>query len=213
MSLRDRRVTYEGRGLEREDLGDDPVDVWNRWYGEAAEAGLSEPNAVVLSTVDPQGAPDARVVLVRRADANGLVIYTNRNSAKGRQLALSPRASGVSAWLEMNRQVRFRGRIELASDDESDAYFFSRPRDHQLGAWTSPQSEVIESRAVLDALRSEVETRFAGVDVPRPPFWGGFVLIPEEWEFWQGRPSRLHDRFRYRRSDPGGSWIVERLAP
>ncbi len=213
MSLRDRRVQYETAGLDRGDLDDSPIVQWQRWYDQAAEAGVAEPNAMTVSTIADDGAPDARVVLVRAADDRGFVFFTNYDSAKGRQIDDDPVAAATFAWLDLHRQVRVRGTVQRVSVEESDDYFASRPRDSQIGAWASPQSQPIDDRAALMARVEEATARFAGGDVPRPAHWGGFRLRPSSIEFWQGRPNRLHDRFRYTRRDADGPWLVERLAP
>ena len=211
MSLRDRRVQYETAGLDLADLAATPIQQWHRWYDDAVEAGVAEPNAMTVSSNDAEGQPDARVVLAREVNDEGFVFYTNYESAKGVQLAGAPFASAVFAWLDLHRQVRVRGEIEVVSSEESDAYFASRPRESQIGAWASAQSQVITGREELEAAVVEMTQRFMGGDVPRPPHWGGLRIVPSTVEFWQGRPSRLHDRFRY--AWAGTQWSISRLAP
>ena len=211
MSLRDRRVQYETAGLDLADLAATPIQQWHRWYDDAVEAGVAEPNAMTVSSNDAEGQPDARVVLAREVNDEGIIFYTNYESAKGIQLASAPFASAVFAWLDLHRQVRVRGEIEVVSSEESDAYFASRPRESQIGAWASAQSQVIAGREELEAAVVEMTQRFMGGDVPRPPHWGGLRIVPSTVEFWQGRPSRLHDRFRY--AWAGTQWSISRLAP
>lgn len=209
--IRERRVQYQTAGIDIGDLDPDPAEQWRRWHADAAALGVAEPNAMVLSTVDVHGAPDARAVLVRGVDPNGLVFFTNYESAKSHHLSARPIAAATFTWLDLHRQVRVRGSVERVSDSESDEYFASRPRPSQIGAWASPQSEPLRDRSELVARVEEYERRFSGGEVPRPPHWGGWRLVPTEWEFWQGRANRLHDRMRYRHE--GGAWRLVRLAP
>ena len=211
MGIADRRIQYETAGLDRADLLDDPIDQLKLWYGQAESAGCTEPNAMTLTTVAADGGPDSRMVLARGIDAHGITFFTNRESAKGLEIAGNTKASVVFGWLELHRQVRVRGIVSVASDSVSDEYFASRPRASQIGAWASPQSQAIADRAELEKRIAETEARFAGADVPRPPHWGGYVVSVERIEFWQGRPSRLHDRFVYVRQ--GDAWRISRLAP
>jgi pyridoxamine 5'-phosphate oxidase len=205
-------VQYETAGLDRDDLDDSPVQQWHQWYVDALDAGLPEPNAMAISTIADDGMPDSRIVLARGVDDEGITFFGNYESAKGRQLDANPLASAVFPWVGLHRQVRVRGTVEVLSRFESDAYFASRPRESQIGAWASPQSTVIADRDELEQLVAGFTAEFEGREVPRPSHWGGWLLIPESYEFWQGRPSRLHDRFRYR-VDDNGAWIIERLAP
>jgi len=205
-------VQYETAGLDRDDLDESPVQQWHQWYLDALDAGLPEPNAMAISTIADDGMPDSRIVLARGVDDEGITFFGNYESAKGRQLEANPLASAVFPWVGLHRQVRVRGTVEVLSRFESDAYFASRPRESQIGAWASPQSTVIADRDELEQLVAGFTAEFEGREVPRPSHWGGWLLIPESYEFWQGRPSRLHDRFRYR-SDDDGAWIIERLAP
>jgi pyridoxamine 5'-phosphate oxidase len=168
---------------------------------------------MTVASVDADGVPDARIVLVRTVDDDGLVFFTNYESAKSRQFDARPGASAVFSWLDLHRQVRLRATVQRVSEAESDAYFASRPRASQLGAWASPQSEEIADRSVLEEQVIAFDERFADQPVPRPPHWGGWRLVPFEWEFWQGRPSRLHDRLRYRRDGVDAPWTITRLAP
>jgi pyridoxamine 5'-phosphate oxidase len=204
------RKSYERDALDETHSASDPLEQFRRWLDQAIASELPEPNAMTVATVGPDGRPSTRVILLKGYDERGLVWYTNYHSRKGRELAAHPWAALQFHWKELERVVRIEGRVERTTEVESDEYFKSRPLDSRVGAWASPQSEVIASRAVLVAQAVKHAARF-GLDPPRPPHWGGFRVLPDVYEFWQGRPSRLHDRLRYRRVDSG--WLRERLAP
>ena len=207
------RKAYERAELDEAASHGDPLKQFELWLHEAIEAALPEPNAMTLATVGADGRPSTRVVLIKGYDERGIVWYTNYQSRKARDLAVQPFAALQFHWVELERVVRIEGHVERVSDADSDAYFATRPLDSRIGAWASPQSEVIASRAVLVTNAAKVAAKYA-LHPPRPPHWGGFRLTPDRWEFWQGRRSRLHDRLRYRRGPPGSvDWIRERLAP
>ena len=211
MSIADLRRDYRSHVLVESEATADPLVQFRQWFDEAIRAELLEPNAMTLATVAPDGSPAARIVLLKGLDDTGFVFFTNYESAKGRQLAHQPRACLLFFWGELERQVRITGQVERLPEEESLAYFRSRPRGSQLGAWASPQSRVSASRDELDAQLTQLEARYADADIPLPPFWGGYRVIPAAVEFWQGRPSRLHDRLLYTRA--GGEWTRVRLAP
>ena len=206
------RVDY-GRGrLDETDVARDPIEQFGRWFAEAMAAGIPEANAMTLATADPTGTPAARVVLLKAADQRGFSFYTNYDSRKGHELAANPRAALCFFWQPLERQVRIEGGVERVGREETEAYFRSRPRQAQIGAWVSQQSRPITSRAELERLEAELQKRFGDRPVPLPEYWGGFRVVPHAIEFWQGRPSRLHDRLLYTRSE-SGAWTIQRLSP
>lgn len=205
------RRDYDREPLRKEELDADPVVEFRRWFEAARGAGLLEPNAMTLATAEATGRVSARTVLLKAYDERGFVFFTNYGSRKARQIASNPRASALFTWLPLQRQLEVSGRVEKISAAESVAYFLSRPVGSRLGAWVSEQSEIVPSRAVLVAKFEELKRRFSGGDIPKPEGWGGFRIVPEEFEFWQGGHDRLHDRFRYTRVD--GGWRIDRLAP
>jgi pyridoxamine 5'-phosphate oxidase len=210
-NIADIRKDYSRQELAASSVAQNPLDQFKLWLNEALNASLPEPTAMVVATVDASGKPSSRVVLLKGIEDDGLVFYTNYLSRKGDQIAVNPYVCINFFWAELERQVRVEGLITKVSATMSDAYFSSRPRASQLGAWVSPQSKIIESRAVLEKRVEELTARFEGKEVPRPEHWGGYKLSPESVEFWQGRPSRLHDRILY--TLEGGSWKISRLAP
>jgi len=211
MNIADLRKSYEKAELSESASHADPLQQFDQWLKEAISGELPEPNAMTVATVGSDLRPSTRVVLIKGYDERGIVWYTNYGSRKGQELAGNPFAALQFHWVELERVVRIEGRVEKVSDAESDTYFHSRPLDSRIGAWASPQSQVIDSRAVLVANAAKYGAQFL-LNPPRPPHWGGFRLVPDRWEFWQGRKSRLHDRLRYQQQD-GGGWLRERLAP
>ena len=216
VKIADLRIDYMRETLDERDVAPDPARQFEHWFDEAVKAQLPEANAMILATADAAGHPSARVVLLKSFDEQGFVFFTNFESRKGRELAARSDAALLFFWPELERQVRIEGVVAKIADAESSAYFASRPRPAQLGAWASPQSEPIGARAELEVRYAAAEARFrdAGDAIPRPPHWGGYRLVASMLEFWQGRPSRLHDRIRYRRQpEHPGHWTIDRLAP
>ncbi|MEM7024997.1 MAG: pyridoxamine 5'-phosphate oxidase [Pseudomonadota bacterium] len=205
------REEYASAGLDEKDAHADPIEQFRRWFDDACRAEVHEPNGMTLATVDAEGKPAARIVLLKIADERGLAFFTNRESRKGDHLLANPHGALVFWWGPIHRQVRFEGVIEDVSQEEADEYFGSRPKGSQLAAWASAQSTVIPDRAALEAAEQAQRDRFGDGEVSRPPFWGGYRLIPSAVEFWHGRRSRLHDRLRYTKT--GDGWRVERLSP
>jgi pyridoxamine 5'-phosphate oxidase len=211
IDIAELRRSYERAELDEKASSADPLKQFALWFQQALDAQLPEPNAMTLATVGDNGRPSTRVVLIKGFDAQGIVWYTNYHSRKGRELAAHPFAALQFHWTELERVVRIEGRVEQVDAEQSDAYYRTRPLDSRIGAWASPQSEVIASRAVLVANAAKYGAMYL-LNPPRPPHWGGYRLVPDTWEFWQGRKSRLHDRLRYR-LDETGAWVRERLAP
>ena len=210
-SIADLRRDYASRALTETDAHEDPIAQFSLWFGEALKAELLDTNAMTLATASSDGVPSARIVLLKGFDEAGFVFFTNYESAKARDLDDNPRASLLLFWAALERQVRISGRVQKTSAEESDTYFHSRPFESQIGAWASAQSRRVSDRAVLESRYADLAAKYAGGPVPLPPFWGGYRVVPESMEFWQGRKSRLHDRLLYVRS--GGSWERSRLAP
>ena len=211
-SIAELRKDYSTGGLSEADSGDDPFALFHKWLADALAAGLPEPNAMILATATPDGMPSARAVLLKALDGRGFTFFTNYDSRKGHEMAVNPRVALVFPWHAIERQVRVEGTVEIVTPAESDDYFAHRPLGSRLGAWASRQSEVIPDRAYLERRHAELMAQYPDGNVPRPEFWGGYRVLPTVIEFWQGRPSRLHDRIRFTRR-PDGSWLRERLSP
>jgi pyridoxamine 5'-phosphate oxidase len=199
--------------LHEQDVDRDPFVQFQRWYDDAVERRVLDPDAMVVATATPDALPSARAVLLRGLDAHGFVFFTSFESRKAREADANPRAAVLFHWREVQRQVRATGQVERVSTEESERYWLSRPRESRISAWASAQSEPIGSRAELEARAREVEARFADIEVSLPPFWGGYRVVPDDFEFWQHRDDRLHDRLRYRRAHDDGTWVIERLQP
>jgi len=209
--LHDLRKDYSTGGLTEADAGGDPFALFHRWLDQAIAAELSDPNAMILATATPEGMPSARAVLLKALDARGFTFFTNYDSRKGREMAANPRVALCFLWHQLERQVRVEGTVEVVTAAESDEYYAKRPLGSRLGAWASPQSAVISGREVLEVEHAALMAKYPDGNPPRPPNWGGYRVLPEVLEFWQGRPSRLHDRIRFTRTPTG--WKRERLAP
>ena len=210
-SLADLRRDYTLAGLSETDAGHDPFALFHRWFDQASSANLLEPNAFTLATATPTGVPSARTVLLKLFDERGFCFFSNYNSRKGDEMAANPHVAMMFLWHELERQVRIEGRAEKTTEQESDDYYRQRPLGSRLGAWSSPQSEVIAGRNVLEEQQKQLLAQFANGEPPRPPHWGGYRIVPTLFEFWHGRPSRLHDRIRFRLVN--NAWVVDRLAP
>jgi len=212
-NIEDHRKSYQHGALEIADLTTDPMDLFRRWWHEAVEAEIDEANAMTLATVNKQGHPSARIVLLKGLTHEGFEFFTNYQSQKAEDMEANPNVALLFFWKEMERQIRIEGTVEKVSRERSEKYFQSRPRGSQIGAWTSPQSQVISDRTILDENGKQIAEKFENADpLPLPDFWGGYLVRAHTLEFWQGRPDRLHDRFRYT-SQPHGQWAIERLAP
>jgi len=212
VKLHEQRKEHNRSSLLEEDLDSDPIRQFLSWFEEASQSGVAESNGMTLATATPDGRPSARVVLLRGVDDRGFAFFTNYESRKARELEANPYAALVFFWHELERQIRVEGRVERVAGSESDQYFQSRPIGARIGAWASPQSQVVPGREVLESRFGELESQYPEGEIPRPANWGGYRLIPDSIEFWQGRPNRLHDRLRYTKREQGG-WLIERMAP
>lgn len=210
--IADMRLNYSRSFLEEKDIAQNPINQFRKWFNEATDSQIVEPNAMTIATVNAKGVPSARIVLLKEIDKEGFILYTNYESAKASDIAANPNVSLVFLWKELERQVRITGVAEKVSAERSLNYFHKRPKGSQIGAWTSPQSQVINDRSILEKRKIEIEEQYKNADeLPLPDFWGGYIIRPTNIEFWQGRPNRLHDRLRYVLND--GLWEVDRLAP